>query len=203
MIETARKIRKDMGNDVPILLISAYDWGEIEEEAREAGINGFIAKPLFKSTLFHGLKQYVTVEDEIAEVSGGEAEMDFTGRHILLAEDNDLNWEIAEALLSALGMELERAENGQICVDMFSQSEEGYYEAILMDIRMPIMTGYEAAKAIRALDRPDADLPIVAMTADAFSEDIQKCIDCGMNAHVAKPIDVKEVVKQLKKFMKH
>ncbi len=202
-IETARKIRKDMGNDVPILLISAYDWGEIEEEAREAGINGFIAKPLFKSTLFHGLKQYVTVEDEIAEVSGGEAEMDFTGRHILLAEDNDLNWEIAEALLSALGMELERAENGQICVDMFSQSEEGYYEAILMDIRMPIMTGYEAAKAIRALDRPDADLPIVAMTADAFSEDIQKCIDCGMNAHVAKPIDVKEVVKQLKKFMKH
>ena len=114
-----------------------------------------------------------------------------------------MNWEIAEALLSALGMELERAENGQICVDMFSQSEEGYYEAILMDIRMPIMTGYEAAKAIRALDRPDADLPIVAMTADAFSEDIQKCIDCGMNAHVAKPIDVKEVVKQLKKFMKH
>ncbi len=129
--------------------------------------------------------------------------MDFTGRHILLAEDNDLNWEIAEALLSTLGMELERAENGQVCVDMFSGSEEGYYEAVLMDIRMPIMTGYEAARAIRALDRSDADVPIIAMTADAFSEDIQKSIDSGMNAHIAKPIDVKEVTKQLIKFMKH
>ena len=129
--------------------------------------------------------------------------MDFTGRHILLAEDNDLNWEIAEALLSTLGMELERAENGQVCVDMFSGSEEGYYEAFLIDIRMPIMTGYEAARAIRALDRSDADVPIIAMTADAFSEDIQKSIDSGMNAHIAKPIDVKEVTKQLIKFMKH
>ena len=115
----------------------------------------------------------------------------------------DRNWEIAEALLSTLGMELERAENGQVCVDMFSGSEEGYYEAVLMDIRMPIMTGYEAARAIRALDRSDADVPIIAMTADAFSEDIQKSIDSGMNAHIAKPIDVKEVTKQLIKFMKH
>ncbi len=202
-IETARRIRRDMGNDIPILLISAYDWGEIEDEARDAGINGFIAKPLFKSTLFHGLKQYASLEEERNELDQAKKEMDFTGRHILLAEDNDLNWEIAEALLSTLGMELERAENGQVCVDMFSGSEEGYYEAVLMDIRMPIMTGYEAARAIRALDRSDADVPIIAMTADAFSEDIQKSIDSGMNAHIAKPIDVKEVTKQLIKFMKH
>ena len=131
-----------------------------------------------------------------------EAKEDFTGRKVLVAEDNDLNWEIAEALLSDLGMELDWAENGQICVEMFEKSEPGYYDAVLMDIRMPVMTGYEAAKALRALEREDADIPIIAMTADAFSEDIQRCLDCGMNAHIAKPIDIKEVARQLRKFIR-
>ena len=131
-----------------------------------------------------------------------ESKEDFTGRKVLVAEDNDLNWEIAEALLSDLGMELDWAENGQICVEMFEKSEPGYYDAVLMDIRMPVMTGYEAAKALRALEREDADIPIIAMTADAFSEDIQRCLDCGMNAHIAKPIDIKEVARQLRKFMR-
>ena len=138
---------------------------------------------------------------EEKQVVNEEAEEDFTGKKILLAEDNELNWEIAEALLTDLGMELDWAENGQLCVEMFEKSEEGYYDAVLMDIRMPVMTGYEAAKAIRALDRGDADIPIIAMTADAFSEDIQRCLDCGMNAHIAKPIDIKEVARQLRKFM--
>lgn len=201
-IETARKIRMQMGGDIPILLISAYDWNEIEHDAKEAGITGFISKPLFKSTLFYGLRQFAESSDE-GEIQVQENEIDLTGKKILLAEDNDLNWEIAEALLSERGLELEWAENGQICVDKFKQSPTGYYDAILMDIRMPVMTGYEAARTIRALEREDADIPIIAMTADAFEEDIKKCIESGMNAHVAKPIDIREVEKQLDKYIKN
>mgnify|MGYP002508779953 CR=1 FL=1 len=200
-IETAKTLRKRLGEHIPILLISAYDWSEIEHSAREAGINGFISKPLFKSTLYYGLRQYMGETEEEPAKATEEAAGDFTGKKVLLAEDNELNWEIAETLLSDLGMELDWAENGQICVEMFEKSEEGYYDAVLMDIRMPVMTGYEAAKAIRALKRSDADIPIIAMTADAFSEDIQRCLDCGMNAHIAKPIDIKEVARQLRKFM--
>lgn len=198
--ETAREIRKKVGNEVPILLVSAYDWSDIEEEARAAGISGFISKPLFKSTLFYGLKHYVEGVVETIETSE-EKKFDFTGCKILLAEDNDINWEIAYELLSVLGLELERAENGQICVDKFKQSDVGFYSAILMDIRMPVMTGYEAAESIRKLAREDADIPIIAMTADAFTEDIQHCFACGMNAHVAKPIDIKEVIRLLEKYI--
>lgn len=200
-IETARSIRTQMGGDIPILLISAYDWNEIEHEAREAGITGFISKPLFKSTLFYGLRQFAETDNEI-ETQLSEKEIDLTGRKILLAEDNDLNWEIAEALLTERGLELEWAENGQICVDKFKRSPVGFYDAVLMDIRMPVMTGHEAAREIRALDREDADIPIIAMTADAFEEDIKRCMESGMNAHVAKPIDIREVERQLDKFIK-
>ncbi len=119
-----------------------------------------------------------------------------------MAEDNELNWEIASELLQERGLELEWAENGQICVDMFRQSEVGYYDVVLMDIRMPVMGGYEAAELIRSTDRPDAVLPIIAMTADAFSEDIQKCMEHGMNAHIAKPIDIKEVCRVLERCLK-
>ena len=199
-IETARAIRNKLGDEVPIMLISAYDWGEIEESARSAGINGFISKPLFKSTLYYGLRQFAGESSEPAELVA-ENHTDLHGKHILLAEDNELNWEIASDLLSEMGLVLDWAENGQICVNMFEHSPEGFYDAILMDIRMPVMTGYEAATAIRALDRPDADLPIIAMTADAFAEDIKKCLDHGMNAHVAKPIDVREVARLLEKYM--
>ena len=137
-IEAARAIRKRMGSDIPILLISAYDWSDIEDDAREAGVSGFISKPLFKSTLFHCLKQYT---DSVALPSDHalSAEPDLTGRRILLAEDNDLNWEIAEALLSDLGLNLTWAQNGQICVEKFRQSPVRYYDAVLMDIRMPVM----------------------------------------------------------------
>lgn len=200
-IETARKIRMQMGGEIPILLISAYDWNEIEHEARAAGITGFISKPLFKSTLFYGLRQFVNMEEDPVN-QPSEKEIDLAGRKILLAEDNDLNWEIAEALLTEKGLKLEWAENGQVCVDKFKQSPVGFYDAILMDIRMPVMTGHEAAREIRALEREDADIPIIAMTADAFEEDIRKCIENGMNAHVAKPIDIREVERQLDKYIK-
>ena len=200
-ISAAKEIRRRFGDETPIMLISAYDWSEIESEAKQAGITGFISKPLFRSTLFYGLKPFINDASAAAEQLHEEKYADFTGRHILLAEDNDLNWEIANELLSDLGMELDWAENGRICVDKFEASPVGFYDAVLMDLRMPVMTGYEATEAIRKLDRPDKDIPIIAMTADAFSEDIKKCLDAGMNAHVAKPIDIREVSRLLEKFI--
>ena len=200
-VATARRIREELGGSVPILLISAYDWGEIEHEARQAGINGFISKPLFKSTLFNALRQFADLPEEEAE-KPAERGRDLSGRHILVAEDNELNWEIASELLGEEGLILDWAENGQTCVEMLQASPEGYYDAILMDVRMPIMGGYEATQVIRTLEREDRDLPIIAMTADAFAEDVRRSLDCGMNAHVAKPIDVREVMRLLDKFIK-
>ncbi len=124
------------------------------------------------------------------------------GKHILLAEDNELNWEVAKELLSVLEMDLDWAENGEICVAKFKESPVGYYDAIIMDVRMPLMDGYEATETIRGLEREDAGLPIIAMTADAFSEDIQKCLECGMNDHLSKPIDIQTVTYKLKKYLK-
>ena len=197
-LQIAREIRRSFGSEIPILLISAYDWTEFEEEAREAGISGFISKPLFKSTLFYGLRQYMGLEATHQPASSHGAGL--SGSRVLLAEDNELNWEIASELLSDLGVELEWAEDGQICLDKFRESPEGYSDFILMDLRMPHMTGYEAAQAIRGLNRADsASVPIIAMTADAFAEDIQRCLECGMNAHIAKPIDVAELTRLLKK----
>ena len=198
-IQTARELRRQLGDDVPILLMSAYDWSEIEDEARAAGISGFLMKPLFRSTLFYGLKPYV--DDEDIQPIQEENTLQFSNKRILVAEDNELNWEIANELLQDFGLELEWAENGEVCTELFRNSEPGYYDAILMDIRMPIMDGYEVTDTIRSMDRPDASLPIIAMTADAYSDDIQRCLSHGMNAHVAKPIDVDEVARLLKKYL--
>ncbi len=202
-IAAAREIRSIYGNNVPILLISAYDWSEIKDRAKAAGVTGFIPKPLFKSTLFYGLKPYAAdftgQKEQVTEVVSKDTKLE--GKHILLAEDNEINWEVASELLSSLGLELDWAENGRGCLEKFSQSPVGYYDAVLMDIRMPIMNGYEATVAIRGLDREDADIPIIAMTADAFAEDVQKCLDAGMNAHVAKPIDIRDVSWQLEKYL--
>ena len=199
-IQVAKEIRHNLGDEVPILLISAYDWSEFEAEAREAGISGFISKPLFKSTLYYALRQYMGIETENGQTLNPN--IDLSGRRILIAEDNELNWEVANELLSDLGVELDWAEDGQICLDKFQKSPEGYYDAVLMDIRMPHMTGYEATKMIRGLNHPDAlSIPIIAMSADAFSDDIQHCLECGMNAHIAKPIDIMEVSRLLKRFL--
>lgn len=199
-IQTLHEIRKRVGNKIPIFIISAYDWSEIEEEAKAEEIKGFISKPLFKSTLFLCLRQYVEGSKEEFE-HNENAEVDFSGKRILLSEDIDLNYEIANEILSSVGLEIERAENGQICVDKFEQSEVGYYDLILMDIRMPVMDGYDATKAIRALRRDDSNLPIIAMTADAFSDDVQRSLDCGMNAHLAKPLDIKECMRTLQQYL--
>ena len=199
-IETARRIRETIGEDITILLISAYDWTEIEEDAKKAGVNGFISKPLFKSTLYYGLGYFMDDTGETPEAAE-DALPDFEGRRLLVAEDNELNWEIADELLSSFGFILTWAENGEICVEKFCQSEPGYYDAILMDLRMPVMNGYEATEAIRSSGREDSDIPIVAMTADAFSEDIRRCMEYGMNAHTAKPLDMREILRILHQLL--
>lgn len=200
-IEAARAIRLNCGECGPAMLLLACDWSGVADEAREAGISGFISKPLFKSTLLDALNTFSGSGFE--ETANAERSVDLVlrGKHILLAEDNELNWEVAREMLSGLELELDWVENGQICVTKFKESPVGYYDAILMDVRMPIMDGREAAMAIRGLKREDADIPIIAMTADAFSEDIQRCLECGMNDQLAKPIDVQAVAYKLKKYL--
>ncbi len=201
-IETAKEIRKIIKDDGIIILISANDYCEVEEAAKQAGINGFIAKPLFPSTLYRGLLPYIDCKAAIIE--NDEPQTDFSNIRILLAEDNDINWEIANELLSEQGFTVDWAENGQQCVEMFSEKEQGYYQIILMDIRMPVMDGYQATSAIRNMEnRPDGkDIPILAMTADAFVEDINRCLETGMNDHLAKPLDINELIRKIEKYIK-
>ena len=139
---------------------------------------------------------------DAAEKNEEAADLELKGKHILLAEDNELNWEVAKELLSDLELELEWVEYGEICVAQCKKSPVGYDDAVMMDVRMRVMNGYEATRAIRELDREDSDIPVIAMTADAFSEDIQKCLECGMNDHLAKPIDIQAVTRKLKKYLK-
>ena len=201
-IEAARKIQSSYGKNSPALFLAACDWSSMEKEAREAGISRFICRPLFQSALYDALKAFAGITDKKDVSVEEEIGLELSGKHVLLAEDNELNWEVARELLSVLEMELEWVENGQICVTKFGESPVGYYDAIIMDVRMPVMNGYEATRAIREMEREDADIPIIAMTADAFSEDIQKCLECGMNDHLAKPIDIQSVVYKLKKYLK-
>ena len=200
-IEAARAIRGRCGAGGPAMLLLACDWSGVADEARQAGISGFISKPLFKSTLLDALTAAAGTGAGEAADAEQASDLALRGKRILLAEDNELNWEVAQEMLSVLELDLDWVENGQICVTRFEESPVGYYDAILMDVRMPVMDGHEAAMAIRALQREDADIPIIAMTADAFSEDIQKCLACGMNDHLAKPIDVQAVAHTLRKYL--
>lgn len=202
-LDVIREIREHINTDqIPFFLISAYDWSDIEcFVSKEDEIAGFIAKPLFKSKLFMHLSDYLNKGmEQDTEEEEDRGVVNFGNKRVLLSEDIDLNWEVANAILSEMGMILDRAVNGQECVDIFNAAEPGYYDAILMDIRMPVMDGYEATKVIRALDRPDSDLPIIALTADAFSDDAEHCRECGMNDHITKPIDVKDCTRILSKY---
>lgn len=200
-IETTREIRKKVGNDIPIIVMSAFDWTEIEQEARQAGVNAFLSKPLFKSkvvNLFKDLLGENSVAQENQTLKDEVKNHSFAGKRVLLVEDNPLNREITVELLSMLGVEIECAENGKLGVDAFNQSSEGYYDMIFMDIQMPVMNGYDATMAIRSLAHPDAKkIPIVAMTANAFSSDVRSAFDSGMNGHIAKPVDIKQLIKSL------
>lgn len=201
-IQTIHMIREEISTQLPIFLMSADDLGEMEEEASKAGIEGFIAKPLFASRLYERLRKYVDGYEEQPEPADRKKEdITFEGRKVLLAEDMEINWEVANEILSSTGMQLEHAEDGRECLKMFEASEPGYYDAVLMDIRMPGMDGYEATQAIRALDRPDRSIPIIAMTADAFAGDIQKCLEAGMDDHIAKPLDIGECMRVLQNHL--
>ena len=198
-IETIRRIRSEVGSDTAILLASAYDWSDIEDKAKEAGANGFVVKPLFRSKLYDKINSILGTEVKSVEPENDYS--DLQGMSILIAEDNDINWEIISAMLSMFGITTERAENGRICVEKMKQAEKGSYALIFMDIQMPEMNGLDATRNIRKLDDPWASsIPIVAMTADAFSENVTECMNAGMNGHIAKPIDIKLVIKEIRRI---
>ncbi|SHK53538.1 Signal transduction histidine kinase [Hathewaya proteolytica DSM 3090] len=200
-VEVTRSIREFIDKNTLIIIVSAYDLGEIEEEAREAGADMLIQKPLFQSTVFDLL---------VSLNSGGEKklivkdrEYNFAGRRVLLAEDNELNTEIAVEILRMVNMEVHCAKNGKEAVEKFKQSAVGTYDAVLMDIQMPVMDGYEATRNIRKLDHGQAkSIPILAMTANAFTEDVSAALSAGMNGHIAKPIDTKVLYKTLEDVIK-
>ncbi|MDE6016206.1 MAG: response regulator [Acetatifactor sp.] len=196
-VEVTRRIRKETGQNVPVIVLTAYDWSDIEEEAKEAGVTAFCSKPLFLSELRNCL-QSVLKADEASEEKVVQQTKESRKGHILLAEDIDLNQEIATAILGDAGFTTEVAGNGQIAVDMVKNSEPGYYELVLMDVQMPVMNGYEATAAIRSLENEKlASIPIIAMTANAFEEDKQEALKCGMNGHIAKPIDIPKLLETL------
>ncbi len=200
-IEVTRRIRKEMGEDISVIFLTAYDWSEIESEAKEAGVTAFCSKPLFMSELSSCLNSVINV-DELEDREDEYEVKDLMKGRILLAEDNELNQEIAVAILEEAGLDVEVAGNGQIAVEMLKKSEPDYYQLILMDVKMPVMNGYEATKAVRKLENKElASIPIFAMTANAFEEDKREALNCGMNGHLAKPIDVDKLFKQLRKVL--
>jgi len=203
-LATTREIRRKVGEDVPIIIISAYDWSDIEVSARAAGVNAFLGKPLFKSRMAYLFKEILGGEKHLRNSSTLEVvqKENFEGKRGLLVEDNELNAEIAGEILEMTGMEIEFAKDGQEAFDMVKEAAEGYYDIVFMDIQMPIMDGYQATRAIRGLpgDYPKK-LPIVAMTANAFAEDVQVCKEAGMNEHIAKPMDFDKLVKALNRWL--
>ena len=200
-IEVVRRIRGIIGEEKPIIILTAYDWSDIEEEAREAGVTAFCSKPIFLSELREILESPFTAQSAEKRVS--EEEPSFAGKKIFLVEDNELNQEIAVEILQEAGFVMDVADDGAAAVEKLKAAEPGQYDVVLMDIQMPIMNGYEATKQIRALDSPWlADLPIIAMTANAFEEDKKAALDAGMNGHIAKPIDVPGLLALLREILK-
>ncbi len=200
-IEVTRRVRQMMGDDVPVIVLTAYDWSDIEEEAKEAGVTAFCSKPLFMSELRDCLRTVIGLEeaDEVEQVSGT---VQFKAGRILLAEDNELNQEIAVEILDSAGFKTEVAENGKIAVEMLEKSSPGYYQLVLMDVQMPVMNGYEAVREIRQLENQKlASVPVIAMTANAFEEDKQEALRNGMDGHIAKPINIEILFNTLNKVL--
>ncbi len=203
-IDVAKAIRKTIGDDAPIIILTAYDWSDIEQEAKEAGVTSFCAKPLFMSDLKSALLQANNLIEKKTEEESSWTNFDFKGRRVLLVEDNEINREIAEVILNEVGLVIETAPDGTDAVAMMEKSPEYYYDAILMDVQMPVMDGYEATRTIRAMSRKDAkSIPIIAMTANAMEEDKENALTSGMNAHIAKPIDTNLLMTVLEKYLNH
>ena len=203
-IETVRRIRKVIGDSVPIIILTAYDWADIETEAREAGVTAFCSKPLFMSELRKVMEQpFMAAHDrKPEEKKETEPLPDFSGKRVMLAEDNQLDQILAENILKNVGLTVDIANDGTEAVEKMISEPAGYYDIILMDIQMPEMDGYEAARRIRALDdKEKAGIPIVAVTANAFDEDRQFAMEAGMNGHLAKPYDIPAIMKTLKELL--
>ncbi len=203
-MKTVKAIREKVGEDVSVIIVSAYDWTEIEDEAIKAGANGFISKPLFRSTVYDKLNELLKFDDQDNGKSSQEDNHDdLKGLNVLIAEDNDINWDIIQVMLEFYEITAERAENGRICVDKINAAPEGTYDAILMDIQMPVLNGNDAAREIRKSDKEYVkNIPIIAMTANAFAEDVIASKEAGMNGHVSKPIDMQNLIKELRSALK-
>ena len=200
-IEVTRRIRAEVGYDVPIVMISAYDYMEIEEEARAAGVDGFLPKPLYRTAVYEEISRELK-EREGRQIQGKAKQKLLSGKKILLAEDNDINRDIAKELLELQGATVIACEDGKQALQAFQNSGIREYDAILLDIRMPVLDGYETAGRIRALNRKDAVIiPMIAVTAHAFSGDVTAALRAGMNAHVSKPLDIAELCDKLIKEM--
>ena len=200
-IEVVRRIRGIIGEEKTIIILTAYDWSDIEEEARDAGVTAFCSKPIFLSELREILESPFIIQN--TEDEGGEEETSFTGKRIFLVEDNELNQEIAVEILQEAGFVIDVADDGAIAVEKMKITSPGQYDLILMDIQMPIMDGYEATRQIRALSKPGiSDIPIIAMTANAFDEDEKAAFNAGMNGHIAKPIDIPKLLALLREVLK-
>ena len=199
-IDVAKKIKELHHGEIPIILVSAYDWSEIEKDAVDAGINGFIFKPLFRSKIYQKIIELLDTNRPTEAVV--EDEMDLAGVNVLVVEDNEINWEIVSSLLEVHGIASEHAENGKQAVELFEDKlNMDRWDLVFMDIQMPVMNGLDATRAIRKLDDDYArNIPIIAMTADAFSEDVALCLEAGMNGHIAKPIDLTLVLAEIRKI---
>ncbi|MBR2576151.1 MAG: response regulator, partial [Firmicutes bacterium] len=199
-VETTRRIREVVGNETPIIILTSYHWDDVAEEAREAGVDSFVPKPLFAATVIDEFREAFRKKN--LELMKGRA--DLKGRRILLAEDMMVNAEIMVMVLAMREIEAEVAENGRIALEMVEDHEPGYYDAVLMDMRMPEMDGLEATRRIRALDREDVKtLPIIALTANAFDEDVQRSMQAGLNAHLSKPVEPEALFETLESLIGH
>ena len=197
-VETTKQIRSIVGNDTPIIILTSYSWEDVEEEAREAGVDTFASKPLFAGTVMDEFR--AAFRRKNPETVRSTA--DLKGRRVLLAEDVEVNAEIMMMVLSMREMDVDHAENGQIAVKMYQDHEPGYYDAILMDMRMPVMDGLEATRIIRATNRADAKaIPIIALTANAFDEDVQRSMQAGLNAHLSKPVEPELLFETLEELL--
>ena len=195
-VETTRQIREAIGHESAIIILTAYRWDDILEEALQAGVDGFLAKPLFAASVLEEFQSAVKRKDLPSKKRQTKA--DLTGKRILLAEDMAVNAEIILMILQMRHIETDHAENGKIAVELFSNHPEGYYDAILMDMQMPEMDGLEATRVIRAMDRADAKaIPIIALTANAFDEDVQRSMQAGLNAHLSKPVQPETLFETL------
>ena len=199
-LQIAREIRRNCGKEIMIVVLTSYNWEDIAEEAKDCGIDGFLAKPLVSASVMEEITRIARRSSINLLTKKQRAEL--KGRHILLAEDIFINAEIVKELLSAKEAEIDHAENGKIATELFAKSKPGHYDAILMDVRMPEMDGLEATATIRAMDRPDAKtIPIIAMTANAFDEDVQYSLQAGMNAHLSKPVEPEHLYQTLEEMI--